>query len=62
MIVSSNVDDDRVRRIPSLLRGSVGNNVTSKVILIVLYYIIVALPSGDDIVVFDHVKALKEST
>ena len=48
---SSN-DDDRVRRIPSLLRGSAEECNFGRY----SYCIIVVLPSGDSHIVFDRVK------
>ena len=39
-------DDDHIRRIPSLLRGSVGNCAASDVILIVLVLYFLVPPTG----------------
>ena len=52
---SDDDNDDRDRRIPFLLRGSVEDCVTSEYILDVLLYSL----SGNIHTIFDHVKALK---
>ena len=51
-------DDDHIRRIPSFLRGSVGNCATSEVIriVLVLYFLV---PMGDYIDVITHVNPRK---
>ena len=48
----NNNDDDRMRRIPSLLRGSVEECNFERY----SYYIIFVLPSRNIHIVFDHVK------
>ena len=52
-------DDDHIRRIPSLLRGNVGNCATSEVILIVLVLYFLVPPMGVLTDVTTHVNPIK---
>ena len=52
-------DDDHIRRIPSFLRGSVGNCATLEVILIVLVLYILVPPTGDYIDVITYANPRK---
>ena len=53
----SNCGDDRVRRIPSLLRGSVVVNVTLEdilhfVVLLFYYYLIIVVPPSEMLLLY----------
>ena len=53
------VDDDHIGRIPSLLRGSVGNCATSEDILIILVLYFLVPPTGDYTDVITHINPRK---